>query len=171
MERTVHSGHKEKKKQSKYELDRLKQAEKKKRRLNKALAASAAIRLELEKKKQKKEEEQQRLDEEGAAIAEAAALHVLLGEEDSKDCSNGIDLFMDYKDFYKREDGYGVGWNPWFQGRESFDCSQALSSLQIADGSKREVLLPRIQNSAADVVGGMLQGSCADREVDFYGGF
>jgi hypothetical protein len=75
---------KPKKKQVKDELDRIKQAEKKKRRLEKALATSAAIRSELEKKKQKKKEEQQRLDEEGAAIAEAVALHVLL-EEDSDD--------------------------------------------------------------------------------------
>lgn len=76
-----------KKKQVKDEMDRLKQAEKKKRRLEKALATSAAIRSELEKKKQKKKEEQQRLDEEGAAIAEAVALHVLLGE-DSDDLGN-----------------------------------------------------------------------------------
>lgn len=75
-----------KKKQVKDELDRIKQAEKKRRRLEKALATSAAIRSELEKKKQKKKEEQQRLDEEGAAIAEAVALHVLLGE-DSDDTS------------------------------------------------------------------------------------
>lgn len=70
-----------KKKPGKDEFDRIKQAEKKKRRLEKALATSAAIRAELEKKKQKRMEEQQRLDEEGAAIAEAAALHVLLGED------------------------------------------------------------------------------------------
>lgn len=78
------SARKVKKKQGKDEMDRLRQAEKKKRRLEKALATSAAIRSELEKKKQKKKEEQQRLDEEGAAIAEAVALHVLLGE-DSED--------------------------------------------------------------------------------------
>lgn len=75
-----------KKNQVKDELDRLKQAEKKKRRLEKALATSAAIRTELEKKKQKKKEEQQRLDEEGAAIAEAVALHVLLGEDSCDSC-------------------------------------------------------------------------------------
>uniref|UniRef100_A0A7N0T3R6 Uncharacterized protein n=1 Tax=Kalanchoe fedtschenkoi TaxID=63787 RepID=A0A7N0T3R6_KALFE len=75
-----------KKKQGKDELDRIKQAEKKKRRLEKALATSAAIRLELEKKKQKKREEQQRLDEEGAAIAEAVALNVLLGEDTDDSC-------------------------------------------------------------------------------------
>ncbi|KAK4283048.1 hypothetical protein QN277_000049 [Acacia crassicarpa] len=99
---------KAKKKQVKDELDRLKQAEKKKRRLEKALATSAAIISELEKKKQKKKEEQQRLDEEGAAIAEAVALHVLLGEDDSVDsckvvnegrcktwnCNSNIDLFL-----------------------------------------------------------------------------
>ncbi|KAL3837671.1 hypothetical protein ACJIZ3_022262 [Penstemon smallii] len=73
---------KPKKKQVKDELDRLKQAEKKKRRLEKALATSAAIRSELEKKKQKKKEEQERLDEEGAAIAEAVALRVLLDEDE-----------------------------------------------------------------------------------------
>ncbi|XP_010448387.1 PREDICTED: uncharacterized protein LOC104730852 [Camelina sativa] len=70
-----------KKKHGKDEFDRVKQAEKKKRRLEKALATSAAIRAELEKKKKKRLEEQQRLDEEGAAIAEAVALHVLLGED------------------------------------------------------------------------------------------
>ncbi|XP_051143158.1 uncharacterized protein LOC127259684 [Andrographis paniculata] len=72
---------KPKKKQVKDELDRIKQAEKKKRRLEKALATSAAIISELEKKKQKKKEEQERLDEEGAAIAESVALHVLRGED------------------------------------------------------------------------------------------
>jgi len=80
---------KEKKKQVKDELDRLRQAEKKRRRLEKALATSAAIRTELEKKKQKKKEEQQRLDEEGAAIAEAVALHVLV-DEDSEETSKVI---------------------------------------------------------------------------------
>ncbi|XP_042471390.1 uncharacterized protein LOC122053411 [Zingiber officinale] len=100
-----------KKKQVKGELDRMKQAEKKRKRLEKALAASAAIRSELEKKKQKKLEEQQRLDEEGASIAEAVALHVL-GEDTDEPChfamnhsawnncwnySGNIDLFMGYE--------------------------------------------------------------------------
>lgn len=80
---------KSKKKHVKDELDRIKQAEKKKRRLEKALATSAAIRAELEKKKQQKIEEQQRLDEVGAAIAEAVALHVLL-DDDSDDIYNGM---------------------------------------------------------------------------------
>ncbi|XP_062217906.1 uncharacterized protein LOC133918181 [Phragmites australis] len=75
-----------KKKQAKDELDRQKQAEKKRRRLEKALANSAAIISELEKKKQQKKEEQQRLDEEGAAIAEAVALHVLIGEDSNEPC-------------------------------------------------------------------------------------
>ncbi|CAF1898572.1 unnamed protein product [Brassica napus] len=44
---------KKKKKQGKDEADRIKQAEKKKRRLEKNLAASLAIRAELEKKKQR----------------------------------------------------------------------------------------------------------------------
>ena len=44
-----------KKKQVKDELDRIKQAEKKKRRLEKALATSAAIRSELEKKETEEE--------------------------------------------------------------------------------------------------------------------
>ncbi|KAM7266834.1 hypothetical protein ACFE04_009000 [Oxalis oulophora] len=88
---------KPKKKPVKDELDRMKQAEKKKRRLEKALATSAAIRAELEKKKQMKKEEQQRLDEEGAAIAEAVALHVLLGEDSDDSCKlkgGTINLFM-----------------------------------------------------------------------------
>ncbi|KAG1362381.1 hypothetical protein COCNU_10G006000 [Cocos nucifera] len=123
---------KEKKKQAKDELDRLKQAEKKKRRLEKALATSAAIRSELEKKKQKKKEEQERLDEEGAAIAEAVALHVLLGEDadesrqvmlkNSKklnplDHSVNTGLFFGYQSIanYSAE---GLGWlsasySPW----------------------------------------------------------
>ncbi|OIT28714.1 PREDICTED: uncharacterized protein LOC109212312 [Nicotiana attenuata] len=88
-----------KKKQVKDELDRIKQAEKKKRRLEKALATSAAIRSELEKKKQKKKEEQQRLDEEGAAIAEAVALQVLVDEDSDDSC----------KLILKKEDG----WNAW----------------------------------------------------------
>lgn len=95
-----------KKKQVKDELDRIKQAEKKKRRLEKALAASAAIISELEKKNQKKKEEQQRLDEECAAIAEAVALQVLIGEESDKlmhkneewypwgYCDGNFDLFV-----------------------------------------------------------------------------
>ncbi|KAL3755723.1 hypothetical protein ACJRO7_002730 [Eucalyptus globulus] len=89
-----------KKKQGKDELDRLKQAEKKKRRLEKALATSAAIRAELEKKKLKKQEEQQKLDEEGAAIAEAVALQVLLGEDSDDACK--IVLNEDNE-----------GFNPW----------------------------------------------------------
>ncbi|OIV91448.1 hypothetical protein TanjilG_02066 [Lupinus angustifolius] len=94
MSMAFNKGHhvgKGKKKQVKDEFDRLKQAEKKKRRLEKALATSAAIISELEKKKQKKKEEQQRLDEEGAAIAEAVALHVLLGEDSDDSCKVVID--------------------------------------------------------------------------------
>ncbi|CAL5405131.1 unnamed protein product [Camellia sinensis] len=130
---------KAKKKQVKDELDRRKQAEKKKRRLEKALATSAAIRSELEKKKQKKIEEQQKLDEEGAAIAEAVALHVLLGEdsEDSCkimlkkdegfsawDCASNIDLFMGgtrvvlpHPDLSKHS-LEGSGWVPCAHGSE-----------------------------------------------------
>lgn len=75
------SSRKEKKKQAKEERDRLKQVEKKKRRLEKALATATAIRIELEKKKQRRKEEEQRLDAEGAALAEAVALQVLVDEE------------------------------------------------------------------------------------------
>lgn len=102
-----------KKKQVKDEVDRQKQAEKKKRRLEKALATSAAIISELEKKKQKKKEEQQRLDEEGAAIAEAVALHVLIGEDSDESC----------KIVLNKEEGF----NPW-------DCS---SSIDLFVGERR----------------------------------
>lgn len=98
----VPSVRKVKKKQVKDELDRIKQAEKKKRRLEKALATSAAIRSELEMKKQRKKEEQQRLDEEGAAIAEAVALNVLLGEEDTDDDS--CKIMMRNNDGFKHWD-------------------------------------------------------------------
>ncbi|GAB2265161.1 hypothetical protein Dimus_000226 [Dionaea muscipula] len=127
-----------KKKQANDELDRMKQAEKKRRRLEKALATSAAIRSELEKKKQKKKEEQQRLDEEGAALAEAVALQVLIGD-DSDDSSeiavkkdeefnpswycaaSDLDLFMDsssrLKSVHSHEDLrkfslQSIGWIP-----------------------------------------------------------
>ncbi|XP_039127565.1 uncharacterized protein LOC120263667 [Dioscorea cayenensis subsp. rotundata] len=87
---------KAKKKHAKDELDKQKQAEKKKRRLEKALATSAAIRSELEKKKQKKIEEQQRLEEEGAAIVEAVALHVLLGEDSDEPYQLLLNSHKDY---------------------------------------------------------------------------
>lgn len=61
---------KAKKKQVKDEVDRIKQAEKKKRRLEKAIATSAAIRAELEKKKQMKKEGQlEAAGEEDLAVA------------------------------------------------------------------------------------------------------
>ncbi|WVZ12052.1 hypothetical protein V8G54_016582 [Vigna mungo] len=74
-------------------------AEKKKRCLEKALSTFAAIISELEKKKHKKKEEQQRLDEEGAAIAEAVALQVLLGEHSDDTCktwnyNHELELFI-----------------------------------------------------------------------------
>ncbi|KAF8379569.1 hypothetical protein HHK36_029009 [Tetracentron sinense] len=105
---------KAKKKQAKGELDRLKQAEKKKRRLEKALATSAAIRSELEKKKQRKIEEQQRLDEEGAAIAEAVALHVL-GEDSDDSCK--IVLKKDEKfNSWDRSSNLGLFMGGWRAG-------------------------------------------------------
>ncbi|CAF2378887.1 chromatin assembly factor 1 subunit A-B [Brassica napus] len=84
-------------KQEKDELERVKRAEKKKIRLEKSLANSAAIRAELEKKKLKKLEEQRRLDEEGAAIAEAAALHVLLGEDSDDSCRTMLNQETGFK--------------------------------------------------------------------------
>lgn len=110
---------KAKKKQVKDELDRIKQAEKKRRRLEKALATSAAIRSELEKKKQKKKEEQQRLDDEGAAIAEAVALQVLLGEDSDDSC----------KVVLKKDEGL----NQW-------DCFSNFESSCYMD--RREALVP-----------------------------
>lgn len=140
-----------KKKQVKDETDRLKQAEKKKRRLEKALATSAAIRSELEKKKQRKKEEQQKLDEEGAAIAEAVALHVLLGE-DSKDsfkvmdCASEIDLFMGGTSMVlpcwdlSSLSLEGIGWVPYARGSgftsnewENSDCSISPTGLSVGD--------------------------------------
>ncbi|KAL7003475.1 hypothetical protein U1Q18_004630 [Sarracenia purpurea var. burkii] len=121
---------KPKKKQVKDEVDRLKQAEKKKRRLEKALATSAAICSELEKKKQKKKEEQQRLDEEGAAIAEAVALHVLLGEDSDDSC----------KIMLKQDEGFG----PW-DCRSNIDCFM---------GGKR-VIFPH-----QDLSGNSIEGIC-----------
>lgn len=148
-----------KKKQVKDELDRIKQAEKKKRRLEKALATSAAIISELEKKKQKKKEEQQRLDEEGAAIAEAVALQVLT-DEDSDDIFHHNHYHHQQVTSNRNEDfgwilnahggsrcqwnGYVYGENGSFvrggQGQYGDEISaagliaaQAVSGLQIAD--------------------------------------
>lgn len=118
-----------KKKPGKVEIDRQKQAERKRRRLEKALATSAAIRSELEKKKQKKMEEQQRLDKEGLAIAEAVALHVLIGEDNEEthnfmpnqkrrlypcDSSGHVGLFMGHPNFPWSMNEYskqGCDWN------------------------------------------------------------
>lgn len=101
-----------KKKKAKNELDPLKQAERKRRRLEKALATSAAIRSELEEKKQRKKEQQQ-LDEEGAAIAEAVALHVLC--EDSDD-SHQIVLknhSMDLESLQEQDSNIGLFIGGW----------------------------------------------------------
>ncbi|KAK4350880.1 hypothetical protein RND71_030193 [Anisodus tanguticus] len=100
-----------KKKQVKDELDRIKQAEKKKRRLEKALATSAAIRSELEKKKQKKKEEQERLDEQGASIAEAVVLQVLLGED--TDDSYFSTYSLEGTDWVSGASGYRCMSNEW----------------------------------------------------------
>ncbi|KAK1431733.1 hypothetical protein QVD17_08323 [Tagetes erecta] len=147
-----------KKKQVKDESDRIKQAEKKKRRLEKALATSAAIISELEKKKQMKKEEQQRLDEEGAAIAEAVALQVLIGE-DSDDVCSRVSCSQQVYSKPREEfgwiinanggsicqwNGYGYGESGSFsrgvQGAYDDEMStagviaaQAVSALQIAD--------------------------------------
>ncbi|XP_057828155.2 vicilin-like seed storage protein At2g18540 isoform X3 [Cryptomeria japonica] len=105
---------KEKKKQAKEERDKKKQEEKKKRRLDKAVANSTAIRIELEQKKQKRKEEEKRLDEEGAALAEAVAMQVL-GEEDEviqtleSDFTNRIHHFRSGLSIGKTETGHRVG--------------------------------------------------------------
>ncbi|XP_076928863.1 uncharacterized protein LOC143592981 [Bidens hawaiensis] len=147
-----------KKKQVKDELDRIKQAEKKKRRLEKALAASAAIISELEKKNQKKKEEQQRLDEECAAIAEAVALQVLIGEESDQSCVQewypwgSCDLnhtrMASHTDLSNGDccDGSGPSGHQWngygyyvsdvqapYVMERDWEASEAISSLQIAD--------------------------------------
>lgn len=145
--KSLSSVRKGKKKQVKDELDRIKQAEKKKRRLEKALATSAAIISELEKKKQKKKEEQQRLDEEGAATAEAVALQVLIGEEDMDDT---MTRGNQHEGFYRnRNEEFGwilnthggsrCEWNGYGYGcgddvaSPGLMAAQAVSSLHIGD--------------------------------------
>ncbi|KAM0039040.1 hypothetical protein Hdeb2414_s0012g00377471 [Helianthus debilis subsp. tardiflorus] len=139
-----------KKKQVKDELDRIKQAEKKKRRLEKALATSAAIISELEKKKQREKEEQRRLDEEGAAIAEAVALQVLIGEDSNDACGQVDNAKRIYRNAHGgsicRWNGYGCRENGSFvrgvEGSGSFVdemsaaglvAARAVSTLHIAD--------------------------------------
>jgi len=166
-----------KKKPGKDEFDRIKQAEKKKRRLEKALATSAAIRAELEKKKQKKLEEQQRLDEEGAAIAEAVALHVLLGE-DSDDSSRvmlgqekgfTMDLFRgDRRNYVPRQScgsyavqgiGYGLGersWSPFL--RDAWDSNMGISADLIAAQAVSSLKISENTDGDAFVFSGMFRG-------------
>ncbi|XP_047341409.1 uncharacterized protein LOC124945081 [Impatiens glandulifera] len=141
-----------KKKQVKDEMDRIKQAEKKKRRLEKALATSAAICYELEMKKQKKREEQQRLDEEGAAIAEAVALHVLLGEEDSNEEMNRWNIlnlqghYLEPPACYE-PDFRGSRWNEWGKNCWSLsppyandpEISLAVASLHLSEDAHADV--------------------------------
>ncbi|XP_010448392.1 PREDICTED: uncharacterized protein LOC104730855 [Camelina sativa] len=178
---------KAKKKHGKDEFDRIKQAEKKKRRLEKALATSAAIRAELEKKKQKRLEEQQRLDEEGAAIAEAVALHVLLGEEDSDDSSPRVnigcqgkgfkmDLFRDEKSsllprqscasyavqgigFMSSGYGYGLGDSHWSPfTRDSWDNNMGISADLIAAQAVSSLQISENADGNAFVFNGMFRG-------------
>ncbi|CAN7109814.1 unnamed protein product, partial [Brassica rapa subsp. narinosa] len=172
-----------KKHNGKDEFDRVKQAEKKKRRLEKALANSAAIRAELEKKKQRKLEEQQRLDEEGAAIAEAVALHVLLGE-DSDDSSRvmlgqekgcfKMDLFTGERTNYVPRqscasyavqgigfvsNGYGLGdsnWSPFM--RESWDSNMGVSADLIAAQAVSSLRISENTDRNAFVLKGMFRG-------------
>lgn len=175
---------KAKKKHGKDEFDRIKQAEKKKRRLEKALATSAAIRAELEKKKQKRLEEQQRLDEEGAAIAEAVALHVLLGE-DSDDSSRvkigqgkgfKMDLFRDERsNLVPRQscasyavqgigfvsNGYGYGledshWSPFT--RDAWDNNMGISADLIAAQAVSSLQISENAEGNAFVFNGMFRG-------------
>ncbi|KAJ0453136.1 hypothetical protein HanRHA438_Chr15g0732081 [Helianthus annuus] len=139
-----------KKKQVKDELDRIKQAEKKKRRLEKALATSAAIISELEKKKQREKGEQRRLDEEGAAIAEAVALQVLNGEDSNDACGQVVNGKRIYRNAHGgsicRWNAHRFGENGSFvrgvEGSGSFVdemsaaglvTARAVSTLQIAD--------------------------------------
>ncbi|KAD4584837.1 hypothetical protein E3N88_22438 [Mikania micrantha] len=136
-----------KKKQVKDESDRIKQAEKKKRRLEKALATSAAIISELEKKKQLKKEEQKRLDEEGAAIAEAVALQVLIGEDTDDTCSR-VNYRQQIHHNQNEElgwifnanggsicqwNGYGSGENGSFVRGDAMSAAGLIAGLQIAD--------------------------------------
>jgi hypothetical protein len=65
---------------------------------------ATAIWIELEqKKKQKRKEEEQRLDEEGAALAEAVALQVLVDEDRGNQTSDSnfteLEIFCDPKPF------------------------------------------------------------------------
>ncbi|CAH2077956.1 unnamed protein product [Thlaspi arvense] len=171
-----------KKKHGKDEFDRIKQAEKKRRRLEKALATSAAIRAELEKKKQRKLEEQRRLDEEGAAIAEAVALHVLLGE-DSDDSSRimfggekglKMDLFRGERTNYVprqscasyavqgigfESNGYGLGdssWSPF--RRDAWDNSMGITADLIAAQAVSSLHISENADGNAFLFNGMFGG-------------
>ncbi|WZY85647.1 uncharacterized protein LOC106440858 [Brassica napus] len=163
---------KKKKAHGKDESDRVKQAEKKKRRLEKALATSAAIRAELEKKKQKKLEEQQRLDEEGAAIAEAVALHVLLGEDSDDDSSpvmfgeeKGFKMDMFRGESYAVQgigfvsNGCGLGdsnWSPF--ASDVWDDNMGVSADLIAAQAVSSLHISKNSDGNTFVFNGMFRG-------------
>ncbi|MBA0558686.1 hypothetical protein Golob_015695 [Gossypium lobatum] len=165
-------GRKGKKKQVKDELDRIKQAEKKKRRLEKALATSAAIRSELEQKKQKKKEEQQRLDEEGAAIAEAVALHVLVGEDSDDSCT----VMLNKEEGFNPWD-YANNLNLFMGGGRGRGCflqqGQANWGGQVSDAYKDGWEWAMLENSNWSLpygaYGGDLQASCSYLEDGSWG--
>ncbi|XP_010482622.2 PREDICTED: stress response protein NST1-like [Camelina sativa] len=121
-----------KKKQERDELERSKQAEKKTIQLEKSIATSAAIRVELAKKKLKKLEEQKRLDEEGAAIAEAVALHVLLGE----DCDDSYRNMLNQETEFKPWD-YTTKFNFSSGGRNRVFPHQRCSSYAVHHSNNR----------------------------------
>ncbi|VVB15633.1 unnamed protein product [Arabis nemorensis] len=102
-------------------------------RLEKSIATSAAIRVELAKKKLKKLEEQKRLDEEGAAIAEAVALHVLLGE----DCDDSYRNMLNQERGFKPWD-YTAKFNQFTGGRNRFFPHQRCSSYAVHSNGPKD---------------------------------
>lgn len=150
------SSRKEKKKQAKEERDRLKQVEKKKRRLEKALATAAAIRIELEKKKQKRKEEEQRLDEEGAALAEAVALQVLVDEdvdilEESTSTNNVVVEEKEETSQLSLEDYVEKAGNPQISSGQSLDIKREIYYTYIAAVSTAEDKIDSTGNSDWEV--------------------
>ena len=69
--------------------ERQRYAEKKKRRLEKALANATAMRCELEARKLQRKEEQRRLERDGEQLAEAVALRVLVDGNEGERVEGG----------------------------------------------------------------------------------
>ncbi|MBA0768121.1 hypothetical protein Gotri_016952 [Gossypium trilobum] len=120
----------------------------------------------------KKKEEQQRLDEEGAAIAEAVALHVLVGEDSDDSCT----VMLNKEEGFNPWD-YANNLNLFMGGGRGRGCflqqGQANWGGQVCDAYKDGWEWAMLENSNWSLpygaYGGDLQASCSYLEDGSWG--